>query len=170
MVNPNKNKKRRKRRAQDDNGAEGQVAVKPAPQPLRIPVVEEEDLDDYEDDYEDDGGLYEDELVDAPIEATLESSNGVEGVDFVKATPQQEMAGKIFQERQARLNVMQKNANLEQEISVLRKEVAETRIQRLKDEAAIMKNQDALMFSDVGLNEGDQLKPTEDGFIIIPKK
>jgi len=150
---------------QNRNG--GTIVKKPAP--LRIPV-EDEDLEEYEDD----GSLYEEELLDdqddQEEEAPATSEDGVEGVDFVKATIQQEMAGKLFQERQARLAVMQDKANLEQEIAKLRQEVAETRIQRLKDEALAMKNADAQMFVDVGLGVGDQLKPTAKGFIVIPKK
>lgn len=154
------NRRRNKRRPHSDGG----TTTKQAPMPLRIPVEKDED------DYEDDGGLYEDELLDDEVQEVESSEdNGVEGVDFVKATIQQEMAGKLWQERQARLQVMQDKANLEHEISVLRKEVAETRIQRLKDEAAAMKSADAKMFADVGLKEGDQLKPTDDGFIVIPK-
>jgi len=141
----------------------GNSTTKQAPIPLRIPVDKEKD--DYED-----GSLYADELLDEIPEVESFDDNGVEGVDFVKATIQQEMAGKLWHERQARLQVMQDKANLEHEISVLRKEVAETRIQRLKDEAASIMSANAQMFADVGLRKGDQLKPTDEGFIVIPKK
>jgi len=131
---------------------------------LRIPVED----DEYEDD--DDGSLDEADLLDNDDDdEEMTAPEGKEGVDFIKATPEQELAGKLFQERQLRLQVMQTNANLENEIAQLRKEVAEVRIQKLKDQARAMEAANAQMFANAGLKEGDQLKPSDDGFIVIPK-
>ena len=131
---------------------------------LRIPVED----DEYEED--DDGSLDESDILDLDDDDDEEMiPEGTEGVDFVKATPEQELAGKVFQERQMRLQLMQTNANLENEIAQLRKEVAETRIQKLKDQARAMEVANAQMFANAGLKEGDQLKPSDDGFIVIPK-
>lgn len=158
MTRPTKTKRRRDRPV----ATATRPAPTAAPEPLHIPI--EEDLDDeFDDNFEDDGSLLVEDIADDDAPQVDES------VEFVKATPLQEAAGRLFRERQERLAVMQQNANLEQEIAKLRGEVAETRIQKLKDQAAAIANADAAMFAEAGLNEGDQLKFHEGSFVVIPK-
>lgn len=79
------------------------------------------------------------------------------------ATHEQVLSAMLYQERQAHLATMQLNANLEDEIARLRREVADTRIQRLKDRAAAMGRANQTVFHEVGLKDGDQVHRNDDG-------
>jgi len=125
--------------------------------PLRVPVITAEEDEDICTDDEDDDGDDEDYR-----------EHGLR-----KATAEQRLTGLIYRERQERLKLLQRNANLEQEMATLRKEVADTRIALMQDTANKIGPANAALFAEVGLKEGDQLSDNIEGhegtWVVIPK-
>ena len=113
--------------------------------------------------------------VKAPVMREIDDDSDDSDVEesVVPATAEQVHAAAIFKERQARLQVMQRNADLEAEMGKLRQEVANTRIELLRDQATKLGSANSKMFADAGLNDGDQITDKLEGhegvWMVIPR-
>jgi len=149
-------KRRMKPRPTQDSGPRPATAmaipVKKGPAPA--PVSE----DEYEEEYEDGEEEYEDE------------EDAVEAIAYVKATPEQILSALITRERNERKILMNRNIKLENEMAVLRKEVADTRIHQMVNQAAGLDADSARLWREANVDPDlKQIKQVNGEWVICDK-